>query len=178
VEGGIIVVQLDSTAGYRKMWEPDYWNTRPNAIGLRLDGKITLIQLKADTHIADLDPTDVVFLDIRPECKPTVIGDAKHLPFKPHIFTDIWFDPPVIGKLNDHHDGLYSHFKDNQEWQQFTQHTNNEYHRTLQPNGILHYRHEYNQDKGNITPLYTNFKPTNHTNNPAFTNLQPTGGED
>lgn len=157
------MVQLDSTAGYRKMWR--------NTAGIRLTEKITLIELNVGTIIAEANLKDMVFLDIKPKCKPTIVADAQHLPFKPHAFTDIWFDPPYIESHGKQHNNRYGSFKGKDNWQQFAHHTNLEYHRTLQPQGTLHYRNQY-QDKGNILPYYPDFQPTTQSN-PTITNLQP-----
>jgi SAM-dependent methyltransferase len=39
-------------------------------------------------------PSNVVFMDIRKECRPDVVGDLKNMPFKDEAFDVIYFDPP------------------------------------------------------------------------------------
>lgn len=42
----------------------------------------------------DKEDPSTVFLDIRPELKPNIIGDATKLPFKDACFDIVVFDPP------------------------------------------------------------------------------------
>ena len=101
------MLSLDSTAGFRKMW-----NKRK--------------------------PTNVVFMDIRKECKPDVVGDIHNLPFQANCFDVIFFDPP-------HHIPAkgFMYNKDFGEGLTPTQRTrlfhfaNEEFNRVLKANGLL-----------------------------------------
>ena len=94
------------------------------------------------------DISNIVFVDIKKEVKPTLVADAKHLPFRDGIFNKIYCDPP---HMLQHHAGpnskihkkfyeVFGWFNNRGEWISFIGRTNIEFKRVLKANGVLWYK--------------------------------------
>jgi|SRR6185312_54215 len=96
-------------------------------------------------------------IDIRPECKPDIVMDAKDLKFPDNYFDEIYCDPPhyvgnksnlTMVKLHHRLKGRtspdpftrYGWWNNNDDWFDFIKNTNIEFHRCLKPNGRLFYK--------------------------------------
>jgi hypothetical protein len=96
-------------------------------------------------------------IDIRPECKPDIVMDAKDLKFPDNYFDQIYCDPPhIITKTKDFSKmkfkrrltgrsspilmERYGVWKSYEEWLEFMEKTNKEFFRVLKPNGVLFYK--------------------------------------
>ena len=98
----------------------------------------------------DKDISNIIFIDVKREVKPTIIADAKHLPFRDKIFNKIYCDPPhmirndkefcKVGKIHYDYFEKYGNWKNRQEWIIFIAKTNIEFKRVLKDNGILWYK--------------------------------------
>jgi hypothetical protein len=119
-----------------------------------------------------------VRIDIRPECKPQIVMDARDLKFPDNYFDEIYCDPPhfirkngTVSKMiiNRRLDGKrspdpitrYGVWKNIEEWYDFIEKTNNEFCRVIKPNGILHYKMTEGKGCMTITSLLnrmTNFE--------------------
>lgn len=98
------------------------------------------------------DISNIVFLDRRKKVLPTIVGDAKHLPFIDKIFDKIYCDPPHMirsdvksrGKNPKIHTieffDTYGWFNKRIEWIVFIGRTNIEFARVLKDNGLLWYK--------------------------------------
>lgn len=101
--------------------------------------------------------TASIRIDIRPECNPDVVMDAKDLKFPDNYFDEIYCDPPHMFRKGNNiskikiqrrlsgrrsPDGFtrYGWWANTDEWFQFIQKTNAEFSRCLKPDGILHYK--------------------------------------
>jgi len=120
-------MELDVVCGYRIMW----------------NGKNT---------------SNIMFLDKRRRVKPTIVADAKHLPFRDNVFSKIYCDPPHMirsdatapwvkesskrghSKIHAKFFDMYGWFNNRSEWKSFILHTDVEFARVLEPNGILWYK--------------------------------------
>jgi hypothetical protein len=92
-----------------------------------------------------------VRMDIKPEVKPDLVADAKHLPFQDHIFDEIYCDPPHLirkdlekwgdwGSKRNKDLMRFGAFKTRPDWISFLYRVNNEFKRTLTNNGHLHFK--------------------------------------
>ena len=94
--------------------------------------------------------SNVIFIDIKREVKPTIVASAKHLPFRDKIFDKIYCDPPHIirsdtknmklGQTHSDFAKMYGSWKNRSEWIAFVGRTNIEFKRILKDNGILWYK--------------------------------------
>jgi len=99
------------------------------------------------------DTSDVIFLDLRRECNPTVIGDARYLPFRDQAFDVIYCDPPhlirsdALSIITHQPESAgakyllrYGWFKSRSEWIGFLYRVNIEFRRCLKDNGRLWFK--------------------------------------
>ena len=96
-------------------------------------------------------------IDIRPECNPDIIMDAKDLKFPDSYFDEIYCDPPHLFRRSNNLTKLklsrrlsgrrspdpftrYGVWQSVEEWMEFVDKTNQEFYRVLKPEGLLHYK--------------------------------------
>lgn len=96
-------------------------------------------------------------IDIRPECKPDIVMDAKDLKFQDNYFDQIYCDPPHFIRNGPPHPRIkevrrlshrlspdaftrYGWWHGKDEWFEFVEKTNKEFARCLKPNGVLYYK--------------------------------------
>lgn len=95
-------------------------------------------------------------IDVRPECNPDIVMDAKSLKFPNNYFDIIYCDPPhyihkgnltrikqvrrLSGRRSPDPWTRYGFWNNNEEWFDFIEKTNKEFSRCLKPNGILYYK--------------------------------------
>jgi len=136
-----------------------------------------------------------VRIDIRPECKPDIVMDARDLKFPDNYFDQIYCDPPhLIRKAPLHYrikevrrlsgrrspDAFtrYGWWKTNEEWFDFIEKTNKEFHRCLKKDGLLYYK--ITEAGGCTKPSdlierMTNFELVEDKTNPSKSNLPSKG---
>lgn len=124
-------------------------------------------------------------MDIRPECKPDIVGDIRKTNFSNHYFDEIYLDPPhmirkdpmhfphdkmtikrrLSGRRTPHSFDRYGVFKSKKEWLEFLDKINLELFRILKPKGKVHFKFTFGEDRRMIkrTDLerLTNFKLIN-----------------
>lgn len=85
-------------------------------------------------------PARVVFVDIRPECRPDVVADSRHLPFADETFDLAVFDPPhtTFGP-NSQMAQRYGSFKMH-EIRDLVRDTTREIRRVLKPDGLMAFK--------------------------------------
>lgn len=131
-----------------------------------------------------------VRIDIRPETHPDIVMDAKNLQFPDNHFDQIYCDPPHIirdgdltrikqyrrlqGRRSPDLFTRYGVWKNVEEWFDFVAKTNNEFYRTLKPQGKLFYK--ITEAGGCTKPLdliirMTNFRMIEDKTNPVKSNL-------
>ena len=103
-------------------------------------------------------------MDVRKEVKPDIVADARYLPFRTRVLSRIYCDPPhfIRRRLWEHQSkgkffasvnrGIYPHehfvnsmkrygcWKSVKEWNDFVEHTNDEFARCLKEDGVLEYK--------------------------------------
>lgn len=95
-------------------------------------------------------------IDVRPETKPDIVMDARDLKFSDNYFDEIYCDPPHLMRKGPHRTEAqkrrllgrrspgfwerYSYWKNKDDWLDFTEKTNKEFHRVLKFNGFLNYK--------------------------------------
>ena len=84
------------------------------------------------------NPPNVIFIDIRKECQPHILGNVKNLPFKEQSFDVVFFDPPhhIPAKGFMYNEVYGEGLSPNQREALFLS-VNNEFSRLLKPNGLL-----------------------------------------
>jgi len=122
-------------------------------------------------------------MDIRPECKPDIVGDIRKTDFLDNYFDEIYLDPPhmirtdngfmfpndrmavkrrLSGRTTPHSFDRYGVFKSIDEWYEFLDAINIEVFRIIKPGGILHFKVTSGKDKRvtkrNDLKRLTNFK--------------------
>lgn len=97
-------------------------------------------------------------IDIRKECNPDIVMDAKDLKFENDFFDEIYCDPPHLIRKGDNLEGSkrktrlsgrlsssnmfvrFGYWHNHEEFYEFVDKTNNEFYRVLKPKGIIHYK--------------------------------------
>lgn len=96
-------------------------------------------------------------IDVRSECKPDMVMDAKDLKFPDNYFDEIYCDPPHLirkggasqriktyrrlsGRRTPDPFTRYGHWNNQEEWFEFAEKTNKEFYRCLKPKGLLYYK--------------------------------------
>lgn len=98
-------------------------------------------------------------LDKRRIVKPDIVADARYLPFKSGIVDQLYCDPPhMFGPVSESRIAKmdaarlktgrkavnsfvrYSWWNSESEWLDFVRKTDNEFHRVLNPDGLLYYK--------------------------------------
>ena len=121
-------------------------------------------------------------MDIRPECKPDIVGDIRKTEFPDNYFDEIYLDPPhmirkdlmhfphdimaikrrLSGRRTPHMFDRYGVFKTRKEWIDFVKQTNKELLRILKPTGRVIYKATFSENNKLIKRvdlnLMTNFK--------------------
>ena len=136
-----------------------------------------------------------VRIDVRPECKPDIVMDAKDLKFTDNYFDEIYCDPPhfirkaplsprikivrrLSGRKSPDAFTRYGWWKSEEEWFDFIEKTNKEFYRCLKKDGLLHYKIT---DAGGCTKpsdlieKMTNFKVIEDKIKPSKSNLPSNG---
>lgn len=99
------------------------------------------------------DTSNVIFLDLRRICRPTIIADARYLPFRDKIFDVIYCDPPhlirsdALSIITHQPESTgakyllrYGWFNNRSEWISFLYRVNIEFERCLKENGKLWFK--------------------------------------
>lgn len=96
-------------------------------------------------------------IDVRPECNPDLVMDAKDLKFPDNYFDEVYCDPPHLmrrgkdltrikvyrrlsGRRSPDAFTRYGFWESEKDWFEFIVKTNNEFYRCLKPNGVLYYK--------------------------------------
>jgi len=111
----------------------------------------------------------VVYLDVRPEVKPTIVGDAGCAPFRDEVFDIIYFDPPYGGwrwstwtykKFGMQALSRYWYGPDmsDREIITFILRCNREFKRLLKPGGLIFFKWcDTSMPLSKVLPLLNNF---------------------
>lgn len=122
------------------------------------------------------DTSDMVFMDIKSVVEPTVVADARKLPFRSSLFSEVWCDPPHLIRRDLKNwtarrakDLLcFGNFKNRESWISFLFKTNNEFHRVLKPIGKLVFKVTDGKDRrvtkvSDVRRFMTNFDEKKNT---------------
>ena len=94
-----------------------------------------------------------ITMDIKPELRPDVVGDMRHLPFANCVFDAIRFDPPHLIRNDITLAGpqrkyeKYGHWKDRSEWCAALHRVNSEFHRVTKLGATLLVKIIHGKDK-------------------------------
>lgn len=123
--------------------------------GLIRKGEYDMLELDATCGLRAMwkgkDVSNLVFLDLKSEVKPTIVGDAKNLPFRESVFFKIHCDPPHLIRNDLKHWSKiwlrYGNFKNRNEWLRFLISINREFKRVLVSAGRLWFKVTNGKDR-------------------------------
>ncbi|RLI32963.1 hypothetical protein DRO51_00585 [Candidatus Bathyarchaeota archaeon] len=106
------------------------------------------------------DTTQVLFLDIRKECKPDIVADNEHLPLRDNLFEVVFYDPPHLFKQGEtfyrtRFGLLYYAFKTKHDFLKNLKNVNIEASRVLKKDGKLIVKWSCEDEPKETLPLQT-----------------------